>query len=303
MDNSTEKKPLIRQSWLRVLLFVVFLLFVTVLVYIPAILLLTPVKASELGSDAVQVMANLAASSLWLMVLIEFISSFIAVFLFRKFVDRKSFASLGFSTSGRGHEMIAGFFLAPALIGIGSLILYFTKHLEWDYNAFNAQTFFMDAGTLAFIAISEEIVFRGYILNNLMQSFNKWVALLISSLLFTLFHLSNPGISTIPLATLFVGGVLFGINYIYTKNLWFSILLHFSWNFFQGLLAGYKVSGIPFSSLLQTDLKGDISITGGDFGFEGSFVATALLLITVLAFYLLYEKKFRVKSSKPRMTN
>jgi CAAX protease family protein len=296
MDNPTEKKPLIRQSWLRVMLFILFFLLVTALLYIPAILWLTPVKASELRSDAVQVMANLATGSLWLMVLVEFISSIIAVFVFRKLVDRKSFASLGLSTSGRWHDMIAGFFLAPALIGIGSLVLYFTKHLEWDYNAFNAQTFFMDAGTLMLIAISEEIVFRGYILNNLMQSFNKWIALIMSSLLFTLFHLSNPGISTIPLATLFLVGVLFGINYIYTRSLWFSILLHFSWNFFQGPLAGYKVSGINFSSLLLTDLKGDMSITGGDFGFEGSFVATALLLITVLALYLLYEKKFKVHS-------
>jgi len=190
--------------------------------------------------------------------------------------------------------MIAGFFLAPALIGIGLLFLYITKHLEWDYNGFNPQTFFVDAGTLMLLAFSEELLFRGYILNNLMESFNKWAALIISAVLFALFHLSNPGISTIPFVSIFLAGILFGINYIYTKNLWFSILLHFGWNFFEGPLYGFKVSGIHFSSLLQTDLKGDMSITGGDFGFEGSFVATALLLIAVLGFYLFYEKKSRV---------
>lgn len=297
MDNSTDKKPWLKQSWLRVLLFVVFYLFVTLLIAVPAILFLTPVKASEFEADAFHAITNLTSGFLWLLALVELFSSAVAVFVFRKFVDRKSFSSLGFSTPGHWYEIITGFFLAPALIGTGSLVLYFLKHLEWDYNAFNPQTFFSDAGTLALIAISEEMVFRGYILNNLMQSFNKWLALMISSLLFTLFHMSNPGISTIPLATLFMGGILFGINYIYTKNLWFSIFLHFSWNFFQGPLSGYKVSGIPFSSLLQTDLKGDVSITGGDFGFEGSFVATALLLITVLAFYLIYERKFKVHGS------
>lgn len=295
MDNSTEKKPLIQKSWLRVLLFVVIYFFVSLLISVPAILILTNIKSSELQTDIVQAISTLSSDYLWLIVLLEFLSSVICVFICRKFVDRKSFASLGFNTAGYWHEMIAGFFLAPALIGIGSLILYFTKHIEWDTNAFNAQTFFIEAGTLAFIAISEELVFRGYILNNLLQSFNKWTALVISSLLFTLFHLSNPGISAIPLATLFLGGLLFGINYIYTKNLWFPILLHFSWNLFQGPLAGYKVSGINFSSLLQTELKGDISITGGDFGFEGSFIATALLLITVLGLYLVYERKFGMK--------
>ncbi len=293
MDNSIEKKPLIKQTWLRVLLFVLFYFFVMLLIAIPAILLLSPVTASEFQTDAAQAMKGLASGTLWLLVSIELLSSLTAVFIFRKFVDRKSFNSLGFETTGHWAEMISGFFLAPALIGAGSLILYFTKHLDWDYNGFNAQTFLIDAGTLALIAISEELVFRGYILNNLMQSCNKWIALIISSLLFTIFHLNNPGISTIPLATLFFGGILFGVNYIYTKNLWFAVLLHFSWNLFQGPLLGFSVSGIHFSSLLQTNLKGDVSITGGDFGFEGSFIATVLLLITVLGFCLLYEKRYK----------
>ena len=161
MDNSIEKKPLIKQNWLRVLLFVLFYFFVMMLIAIPAILLLSPVTASEFQTDAAQAMKRLASGTLWLVVSIELLSSLTAVFIFRKFVDRKSFDSLGFETTGHWPEMISGFFLAPALIGVGSLILYFTKHLEWDYNAFNAQTFMIDASTLALIAISEELVFRG----------------------------------------------------------------------------------------------------------------------------------------------
>jgi membrane protease YdiL (CAAX protease family) len=302
MDNSTGKKPLLKIGWLRVLLFLVFYFFVLLLIAVPAVLLLTDIKASDMQANIAQSFSDMGSGSMWLMVAIEFISSVVSIFLFRKFVDRKSFASLGFTTKGHWHEMIAGFFLAPALIGIGLIFLYITKHLEWDYNAFNPQTFSIDAGTLMILAFSEELLFRGYVLSNLMESFNKWVALIISAVLFALFHLGNPGISTIPFMSIFLAGILFGINYIYTRNLWFSILLHFSWNFFQGPLYGFKVSGIHFSSLLQTELKGDISITGGDFGFEGSFVATALLLIAVLGFYLLYEKKFRVKSLESRTT-
>lgn len=296
MDNSTGKKPLLKIGWLRVLLFLVFYFFVLLLIAVPVVLLRTDIKASDLQANIAQSFSGTGSGSIWLMVTIEFLSSVVSVFLFRKFVDRKSFASLGFSTKGHWHEMIAGFFLAPTLIGIGVIFLYITKHLEWDYSGFNPQTFFMDAGTLIILAFSEELLFRGYVLNNLMDSFNKWGALIISAVLFALFHLGNPGISTIPFMSIFLAGILFGINYIYTKNLWFSIVLHFGWNFFEGPLYGFNVSGIHFSSLLQTDLKGDMSITGGDFGFEGSFVATALLLITVLGFYLLYEKKFSVKS-------
>ncbi len=112
--------------------------------------------------------------------------------------------------------------------------MYLTKHLEWDDFSFNANDFFIEAGILAFIAIGEELVFRGYILNNLLQSFNKWIALLISAIMFALFHIGSPGIGAIPFASLFLIGILLGINYIYTKNLWFSFVLHFSWDIFQG---------------------------------------------------------------------
>ena len=292
MDISSGKKALVEQGWLRALLFLLFFLFMLLVISIPALLMFAPIKPSELKTDFPQAIANLANSSLWLVALIEFLSAIIAVYLFRKFVDRKDLLSLGISIDGHFSEIMTGFFLAPAIIGLGVIFLFFTRHLEWDSNDFNGQSFAIDLGTLVFIAISEEIVFRGYVLNNLMQSFHKWIALVVSSLLFALFHLSNPGISILPLMSLFLVGMLLGLNYTYTKNLWFSIALHFSWNFFQGLLYGFKVSGIQLYSLLQANLKGDSTITGGDFGFEGSVLATALLFFVLVIFYFVYERKF-----------
>lgn len=115
---------------------------------------------------------------------------------------------------------------------------------------------------MALVAFAEELVFRGYILNNLLQSMNKWTALIISSLLFTLFHLSNPDISLLALLNIFLSGLMLGINYIFTKNLWFAILLHFSWNFYEGPILGYKVSGLTLESLLQQELTGNPILTG-----------------------------------------
>jgi len=296
MDNLQGKKPLMAQAWLRVLLFIVAIIIVSLLLTVPAILLFTSIKPEDIQADFLHSIISLASKdTLWIVAIIEFASSLISVFIFRKFIDRRSFASLGFSQSGQFNNILAAFFLAPALIGAGSLILYLTKHLEWDDFSFSGNDFFIEVGILALIAISEELVFRGYILNNLMQSFNKWIALIISALLFTLFHIANPAVGAIPLISLFLAGMLFGMNYVYTKNLWFSIALHFSWNLFQGPLSGYKISGVDFSSLLQIELKGDSSITGGDFGFEGSFIATALLFITIAVLYLLYDKKFKTE--------
>ena len=297
MNNTSDKKPLIKEGWLRVLLFMIAFLLIAFLVAIIVLLLVAPINLSELPSDMGSHISDFISHSLWVMVLIEFLTSVIAVFIFRKYIDRKTMVSLGLSTKGRIPEMVSGFFLAPALIGLGALFLFVTKHLEWDNNDFDAKAFLIDMGSLILIAFGEELVFRGYVLNNLMQSFHKWVALIISAVLFMLYHMTNPGIGTLPLVNLFLAGLLFGINYVYTKNLWFSILMHFSWNFFQGLLYGFKVSGVEFSSLLQTTLKGDASITGNGFGFEGSVVASLLLFISLAVFYLVYERKFALEKT------
>jgi uncharacterized protein len=228
---------------------------------------------------------------LWLAALTGLIISLSIVFLFRKFIDRETFASIGFETDGYSSDAITGFFLAPAILGIGSLILFSSGHLNWVDIDFNGTGLFITLGIFIMVAFSEELVFRGYILNNLMQSFNKWIALAISALLFSLAHLNADSIGFLPIANIFLAGILLGINYIYTKNLWFSILLHLSWNFFQGPLLGFKVSGLSIQTLLQIELKGDALLTGGEFGFEGSFINTALMIAAILILYLIYEKK------------
>jgi membrane protease YdiL (CAAX protease family) len=95
-------------------------------------------------------------------------------------------------------------------------------------------------------------------------------------------HLGNLHIDVIAVVNLLAGGFLLGINYIYTRNLWFSILFHFSWNFCQGSVLGYEVSGLGFQSLLQMEKNGNTLLTGGQFGFEGSVIATILLVIAIL---------------------
>ena len=121
---------------------------------------------------------------------------------------------------------------------------------------------------------------------------NKWVALLISALIFALFHYSNPGVNALASVNVFIAGLMLGVNYIYSRNLWFGIFLHFSWNFYQGPVLGYKVSGKSFYSLLQQDLSGNPIVTGGAFGIEGSVLAGILCMITFTALALIYRKKF-----------
>ena len=143
---------------------------------------------------------------------------------------------------------------------------------------------------MALIAIIEEVVFRAYILNNLLQSLHKWAALGVSAAMFTLAHASNPGISTVAIGNLLLAGALLGINYIYTRNIWFAVFFHFSWNFIQGPVLGYTVSGLQLQGILHPDLKGPWWVPGGSFGLEGSFITTCLLALALLFLYIIYEK-------------
>lgn len=294
MNAENLSKPAIRQGWLRVVLFFVVYFLAVITLSIPAALLVAWFKREDIRHGiSIKPGELLNSEFLWLIVVIALAGSFLVVFLFRKFIDRKSFVSLGFKFSKHRNDAATGFFLGPTILGLGSIMLYSTGHLQWTDIIVDWNSLLLSLVIFIMVAFTEELAFRGYILNNLMDSFNKWLALFISAILFSLFHLGNSYIGFIPLANIFLAGILLGINYIYTRNLWFGIFLHFSWNFFQGPLLGFKVSGININSLLQTDLQGSLMITGGNFGFEGSIIDMALTLISILILYWIYEKKFR----------
>jgi membrane protease YdiL (CAAX protease family) len=301
MVDQAAKKPLVAQGWLRVLLFGCCFCVISCLVAVPALLLVAGIKTDDLVANPVGTLsAMLDGDNLWLMLVLECVISLLSVWIFRAFVDRKSFGSLGFRVQGYRGEAAAGFFMGPALLGISCLGLFFSGHLKWMDLQFDPRSLTVSFGLLLLIAFSEELVFRGYVLNNLLASFgNKWIALILSAVLFAACHATNPGIHSLAMANLFLAGLLLGINYIYTRNLWFSFFFHLSWNFFQGPLLGSKVSGLSMPSLLQLQTTGDQLVTGGDFGLEGSILNTLLSVAAVLILAWAFERKYSLPHSTP----
>lgn len=296
MNDPIEKKPRIRPGWLRVILFGLTFIVVTLLILLSALTGLVAANADQLKKDPMQFLSGLLQGDhLWMMVLLEFVVSLITVWIFRTLIDRRSLAGLGLDPGRYGQECLIGLFTGPALLGLLSLLLMLTGHLQWVDITPDASTLFISLGMVVLIAFSEELVFRGYVLSNFLESFNnKWIALLLSALCFAIFHLGGPGINALAFANLFLAGILLGINYIYTRNLWFSIGLHLSWNFFQGPVLGSHVSGLSMPTLLQTQMKGDWLITGGDFGLEGSVLNTGLSLIAILILAMAFERKYNM---------
>jgi len=198
---------------------------------------------------------------------------------------------MGFAKDMMNKDLLAGLLTGLALISLGFLGLLFTNQMELVAIRLSAPDLFYSLGLFVFVAITEEVLCRGYILNNLMVSFNKYAALIISAVIFSLMHLANPNANSIGLLNIFLSGLLLGLPYILTKKLWFPIALHFSWNFFQGPVFGFNVSGMEISKLIETKYNTANIWNGGEFGFEGSLLSVILIALALVVIFFLFRNR------------
>lgn len=220
----------------------------------------------------------------------NFLGTALVLFLMMKIVDREKFVNLGFQTKGRMPDTVTGILLGLLAMGLGFFILRAAGNLTVSGVDFDFREFLLLLLIFALVAVAEEMLMRGYILKNLMLSMNKYAALAVSSLMFALMHVANPNFSWLGFWGILLAGIALGATYIYTRNLWFPIAYHFSWNFFQSLF-GFNVSGIDVYSVLTIAPQGEEHISGGSFGFEGSVLSLAFQVILFTAIILLYEKR------------
>jgi membrane protease YdiL (CAAX protease family) len=214
-----------------------------------------------------------------------FIGTLTVIGLFIRFVDKMPFSSLGFEKGDIWKDILKGLALGFIIMLIGFTVLITTKQIEFVNTNFKLSSFFLSLTIYVFVAIYEEILMRGYILKNLMFSFNNYIALIISSVIFSLLHAGNPNVNLFSLFELFIAGILLGLPYILTKKLWFSIALHFSWNFCQGTIFGFNVSGQEHYTIIETKFSVATIWNGGDFGFEGSILSFFLQILAIVLIY------------------
>lgn len=136
------------------------------------------------------------------------------------------------------------------------------------------------------VACGEEVMFRGILFKMIDERFNTMAALLASGLLFGLMHLLNPGATLWRAVAIAVeAGFLLGAAYKCSGTLWIPIGIHWAWNFTEGNIFGFNVSGSSESiRLLVPEISGPDLLTGGDFGPEASIVAVVLGLSLTAAF-------------------
>ena len=147
---------------------------------------------------------------------------------------------------------------------------------------------FLDLLILAVAALAEELAFRGYPFQRLVEACGPILATLLMSLLFGLRHMQNPDATQASVVVTVFAGWLMSAAYLRTRALWLAWGFHFAWNAAMGLLFGLPISGIrTFSPVIETNSSGPNWLTGGFYGPEGSLTCALVLLAGIIVLFWL----------------
>ena len=135
------------------------------------------------------------------------------------------------------------------------------------------------------VAVGEEVLFRGIVFRMIDERWGTPAALIVSALIFGFVHITNDNATVWSSVAIAVeAGLLLGAAYKWAGSLWVPIGIHWAWNFFQGPVFGFAVSGNETRSLLKAVIEGPEWLTGGPFGAEASVPAFVLGLSLAIVF-------------------
>ncbi|MBP1756713.1 MAG: family intrarane metalloprotease protein [Firmicutes bacterium] len=141
------------------------------------------------------------------------------------------------------------------------------------------------------VGFAEELLCRGYIISVLRQTKSILAIYIISGVIFALMHSANSGIGLLPYMNLILIGMLWAYSYMKSGNIWLPIGYHITWNYFQGDVFGFKVSGTTEKGILTTSYPKNNIFNGGDFGPEGGLFVTLVIVLGFLAIRYYYRNK------------
>jgi membrane protease YdiL (CAAX protease family) len=247
--------------------------------------------------------------------LATFVITLAAVFLARRLLDRRSIASLGLKWNSRALvDLLAGILFAALAI-----LLIFS--LEWVLGWVTIQGFVWQVETLPravegalvmlvlfiLIGYQEELLYRGYKLQNLVEGMNLPWGVAISIGWFASEHWTNPNFSWQALIGLCLAGIFLTYPTLRTRQLWLSIGLHIGWNFFISTVFGFTISGLNLFRLTLQEVHGPPLFTGGKFGPEAGLILlpAGLLILSLTWIYTRHQatpEKSLASESSPVQT-
>lgn len=187
-------------------------------------------------------------------------------------------------------SVIMGAGLGAVLMLAPATLLCATGQVHFFLNPGGVNLLLPPLALFAAVAVTEEVLFRGFIFQRLLDGLGEWPAQVLVAALFLLTHIDaiqNAGlIGYLAGVNIFVASLMFGLAFISTKSLAMPIGIHFAANFVQGGVFGFGVSGSEEQGLLAPRLTGSDWLTGGAFGLEASIPGLISVITLTAALYL-----------------
>jgi membrane protease YdiL (CAAX protease family) len=213
-----------------------------------------------------------------------------------RYVDHRPLSTfgIGFVTGWRRH-LVFGILLSAGMLAImvaGSAAVG-TIHIQWTGGDAPGTTFLATLILLLVAALNEELVFRGFPLQIMIEALGEWPGIIAMSALFGAMHLTNPNRSLLGILNTMIAGVLMSLAFARTRSLWTPYAIHFGWNIGLGLVLGFTLSGFGFASLWTTTVTGTDAILGGKYGPEGGLLATFIFTGSTVIVYGISRRLLR----------
>src|SRR6266487_607820 len=298
-------------NWLIAILMALVFLFLSDLTFTPALFWLVgrlfPLYA-WLNQLARSPYALVSSSELVLYLAIRFLPPVLLVWLWLRFVEQRPFWTLGLERRGAALKYVRGFAFGFALFALTTGILFITGAVIGIGGDPRSVGFGALGGVLlsylgwALQGPSEEIVTRGWLLPILGARYKPGIGIVISSLLFGLFHALNTGFSLLALVNLILFGLFAALYVLNDGSIWGMFGIHAAWNWAEGNVFGALVSGFnqPGGQLMILHPVGPGWLTGAAFGPEGGLAVTATFLIGIAG--MIWWGRRRQQQALPAVT-
>jgi membrane protease YdiL (CAAX protease family) len=198
--------------------------------------------------------------------------------------ERSTLAGLGLRPNGRwAREALLGAGFGVGIMLVAALAIRALGGFHWEWNVASTwRTVLAGAWLFLWVAFFEELAFRGFVFQRLVRGMGAWPTQLLLAGLFALGHWGNPGmhgaVKVWATLNISLAAILLGLAFLKTGSLALPMGIHLGWNWAQGNLLGFGVSGTAATGVLNPVFHGRPEwLTGGAFGPEASLPSLLVL--------------------------
>jgi membrane protease YdiL (CAAX protease family) len=271
-----NEKNEVRSGWK----FAIYLVFFVIFFFTALLALSIFVSRSDLLDDQLMILA--------LNDVALFVAAVVAMALTIRFVDHRPLKTFGIGLMpGWKRRLAFGTLLSAGMLAVltaGSAAIG-TVQIHWTGNRFPGTTLLAALILLLPAALNEELIFRGFPLQILIDGLGEWPGIIAMSTLFGAMHMNNQNWSALGILNTIIAGVLLSVAYVRTRSLWTSYAIHVGWNVGLGYVLGFALSGFELPSLWTTTVNGSKTMLGGNYGPEGGLLATFIFTASAVIVY------------------